>query len=306
MEKYKLAAIKSSLTPQQILNFQEIVIDKMKELEPVIRACYHKYLDHDGDALAWIVAIDGLFLLDILRGYGHVMSSWNLTRDAVLCRDVMVLENQIPVILLKEIRKNLQLNSVHDADDLELFLMLRGVEGVADVQGGRVFGQVEMGKGDKDKEGEARGEDYGRFGGEFCGSSEELNMNPTNEANEFSNQEQGRSNQTPRSYSRGGFVRGRGGNGNERGGFGKGRGRGKNHFDRNRNGEDRGCSNHMATNNNAFLDMDNTFKSHMKLTKGALVEAKGKGIIDVQTNEGNEEEGDDEMNKEEISGLDHQ
>ncbi|KAK2995976.1 hypothetical protein RJ640_001884 [Escallonia rubra] len=128
MEKYKLAAIKSSLTPQQILNFQEIVIDKMKELEPVIRACYHKYLDHDGDALAWIVAIDGLFLLDILRGFGHVQYSQrrNLTRDAVLTRDVMVLENQIPVILLKEIRKNLRLNSVHDADDLELFLMLRG------------------------------------------------------------------------------------------------------------------------------------------------------------------------------------
>ncbi|KAK3024217.1 hypothetical protein RJ639_044686 [Escallonia herrerae] len=128
MEKYKLAAIKSSLRPEQILNFQEIMIDKMKELEPVIRACYHKYLDHDGDALAWIVAIDGLFLLDILRGYGQVKYSQrkNLTRDAVLCRDVMVLENQIPVILLKEIRKNLQLNSVHDADDLELFLMLRG------------------------------------------------------------------------------------------------------------------------------------------------------------------------------------
>ncbi|KAK3024222.1 hypothetical protein RJ639_044691 [Escallonia herrerae] len=128
MEKYKLAAIKSSLRPEQILNFQELVIDKMKELEPVIRACYHKYLDHDGYALAWIVAVDGLFLLDILRGYGHVMYSQrrNLTRDAVLCRDVIVLENQIPVILLKEIRKNLQLNSMHDDDDLELFLMLRG------------------------------------------------------------------------------------------------------------------------------------------------------------------------------------
>ncbi|KAK3026559.1 hypothetical protein RJ639_041145 [Escallonia herrerae] len=54
MEKYKLATVKSSLSLEQFLNFQELVIEKLKELEPVIRACYHKYLDHDGDALAWI------------------------------------------------------------------------------------------------------------------------------------------------------------------------------------------------------------------------------------------------------------
>ncbi|KAK3026553.1 hypothetical protein RJ639_041139 [Escallonia herrerae] len=128
MEKYKLATVKSSLSLEQILNFQELVIEKLKELEPVLRACYHKYLDHDGDALAWIVAIDGLFLLDILRGYGHIEYSQrkNLKQDAVLCRDVMMLENQIPVILLKEIRNSLRFTSVHDGDDLELFLMLRG------------------------------------------------------------------------------------------------------------------------------------------------------------------------------------
>ncbi|KAK3024219.1 hypothetical protein RJ639_044688 [Escallonia herrerae] len=128
MEKYKIAAIKSFLSLEQILNFQELVIEKMKELEPVIRACYHKYLDHDGDALAWVITIDGLFLLDILRGYGHVKYSQrkNLKQDAVLCRDVTMLENQIPVILLKEIRKSLQFTSEHDVDDLELFLMLRG------------------------------------------------------------------------------------------------------------------------------------------------------------------------------------
>ncbi|KAK3004115.1 hypothetical protein RJ639_018583 [Escallonia herrerae] len=106
-----------------------------------------------------------------------------------------------------------------------------------------------------------------------------VNMNPTNEVKKFSNQEQGRSNQTPRSSFRGGFARGRGRNGNERGGFGKGRGRGrgKNHFDRNANGE---------ANKNVFLDMDSTFKSHVKLGNGALVEAKGKGTIGVQTNDG--------------------
>ncbi|KAK2997739.1 hypothetical protein RJ639_026045 [Escallonia herrerae] len=95
MERYKIAAIKSFLSLEQILNFQELVIEKLKELVPIIRACYHKYLDHDGDALAWIIAFDGLFLLDILHGYGHVKHSQrkNLKQDAVLCGDVMMLEN---------------------------------------------------------------------------------------------------------------------------------------------------------------------------------------------------------------------
>ncbi|KAK3021680.1 hypothetical protein RJ639_047104 [Escallonia herrerae] len=189
-----------------------------------------------------------------------------------------------------------------------------------------------------------------------------VNMNPTNEVNKFSNQERGRSNQTPRSSFRGVFATGRGRYRNERGGFGKGTIRGKNHFDRNSNGEgssrkchirekdnhsakdcwfkekprchdcggfghvkkdcratnnqqakcaeergdednlsyacqsimehkndvwflDSGCSKHMAADKNVFLDMDNTFKSHVKLGNGALVEAKGKGTIGVQTNE---------------------
>ncbi|KAK3000358.1 hypothetical protein RJ639_021395 [Escallonia herrerae] len=49
---------------------------------------------------------------------------------------------------------------------------------------------------------------------------------------------------------------------------------------------DSGCSNHMAGNESLFLDMDSTFKSQVKLGNGALVEAKGKGTIGVQTKEG--------------------
>ncbi|KAK3013251.1 hypothetical protein RJ639_009069 [Escallonia herrerae] len=42
---------------------------------------------------------------------------------------------------------------------------------------------------------------------------------------------------------------------------------------------DSGCSNHMAADKNVFLDMDNTFKFHVKLGNGALVEAKGKELL---------------------------
>ncbi|KAK3023450.1 hypothetical protein RJ639_042662 [Escallonia herrerae] len=49
--------------------------------------------------------------------------------------------------------------------------------------------------------------------------------------------------------------------------------------------DERNCSNHMAGNESLFLDMDSTFKSQVKLGNGALVEAKVKGTIGVQTKE---------------------
>ncbi|KAK2976178.1 hypothetical protein RJ640_012464 [Escallonia rubra] len=49
---------------------------------------------------------------------------------------------------------------------------------------------------------------------------------------------------------------------------------------------DSGCSNHMAGNESIFIHMDSTFKSQVKLGNRALIEAKGKGTIGIQTNEG--------------------
>nr|XP_027082572.1 putative UPF0481 protein At3g02645 [Coffea arabica] len=69
MERYKLAAIKEISTPEQISNFQHIVINRLKEIDPSIRACYNKFMDYDQDTLAWIIAIDGCFFLHILHSY---------------------------------------------------------------------------------------------------------------------------------------------------------------------------------------------------------------------------------------------
>ncbi|KAK3002005.1 hypothetical protein RJ639_020931 [Escallonia herrerae] len=128
MERYKVAAVKSFLNKEQVLNFQHLVIDKLKTLEPIIRACYHKYMDIDGDTLAWIIGIDGLFLLDIMSNYDTIINSEGrkLSQDALLSRDVMVLENQIPTILLKELRKTLQIVSAEKDDDDGLTSMLEG------------------------------------------------------------------------------------------------------------------------------------------------------------------------------------
>ncbi|KAM7508285.1 hypothetical protein LguiA_018738 [Lonicera macranthoides] len=126
MERYKVAAVQSFLNSRQISNFQSLLIDKLKQLAPTIRACYHKYLDLDDNTLAWIIALDGLFLLDLLHAYSDSVTGKKMTQNSILCRDIVILENQFPVILLKEIRKTLQLVVLDKNDyDLALYNMLR-------------------------------------------------------------------------------------------------------------------------------------------------------------------------------------
>ncbi|XP_019182401.1 PREDICTED: putative UPF0481 protein At3g02645 [Ipomoea nil] len=122
MERYKLAAIKQILDPSQILNFQHIVVDKLKQMDPMIRACYSRFMDLQEGTLAWIIAIDGLFLIHVLH---TLLSSYDvqggcLSGDNILTRDIILLENQIPVILLNEILNLVELSSPFD----EVFWML--------------------------------------------------------------------------------------------------------------------------------------------------------------------------------------
>ncbi|KAM7473004.1 hypothetical protein LguiA_011187 [Lonicera macranthoides] len=128
MERYKISTIRSLLNSDQILNFHDLLIEKLKEIAPTIRACYHKYLDLDDKTLAWIMAIDGLFLLHLLHNYSHSTYTYcrRLTQGSILYRDVIVLENQIPVILLKQIRRTLSHSSPNDDDDMELLSMFKG------------------------------------------------------------------------------------------------------------------------------------------------------------------------------------
>ncbi|XP_009615475.1 putative UPF0481 protein At3g02645 [Nicotiana tabacum] len=125
MERYKLAAIKEILEPAQILNFKHLLIDKLRENDLVVRACHNRFMDIDEETLAWIVAIDGLFLLNILRSsYDNVHDHQEII-DTIFTRDLMMLENQIPFFVLKQIRKFLCLSSPEDREDSELVSMFR-------------------------------------------------------------------------------------------------------------------------------------------------------------------------------------
>ncbi|KAL3535945.1 hypothetical protein ACH5RR_004406 [Cinchona calisaya] len=130
MERYKLAAIKEISTPEQTFNFEHVVINKLKEKDPYIRACYNKFMDYDQETLAWIVAIDGCFFLHVVHSYlvQDETTDRRLLDNTIITRDIMMLENQIPFILLKEIRKSLHICSTPDNqrkdEDIELISML--------------------------------------------------------------------------------------------------------------------------------------------------------------------------------------
>ncbi|XP_059639276.1 putative UPF0481 protein At3g02645 [Cornus florida] len=118
MERYKLAAAKSIQKQLHCLKFQHIV-DQLTKLEPRIRACYHMYLDIDDETLGWMMAIDASFLLQLFQIYAVKEDHKTLTRvcsrmshlfdiagrksahNAIL-RDMVMLENQIPLFLLRK------------------------------------------------------------------------------------------------------------------------------------------------------------------------------------------------------------
>ncbi|KAJ9189962.1 hypothetical protein P3X46_001205 [Hevea brasiliensis] len=139
MERYKLAAAKRTQKQLQNLKFQHIV-DHLMKLEPKIRACYHKFLDFSAETLAWMMAIDASFLLEFLQIY-PIKEGLTITRlssrmshlvdfagrksahNAIL-RDMVMLENQIPLFVLRKILE-VQFSTLELADEM-LHTMLVG------------------------------------------------------------------------------------------------------------------------------------------------------------------------------------
>ncbi|KAG5559531.1 hypothetical protein RHGRI_009156 [Rhododendron griersonianum] len=126
MERYKLAAASKLQQEFRSLEFKQLV-SGLSRLEYKVRACYHKYLDFEGETIAWIMAIDGLFLLEFLRCYNsspsittaHLVDSTGrkLAHEAVL-GDVLMLENQIPIFVLSKILSMQYPSHLEVADDL--------------------------------------------------------------------------------------------------------------------------------------------------------------------------------------------
>nr|KAJ0198193.1 hypothetical protein LSAT_V11C700360970 [Lactuca sativa] len=113
MERYKIEMVKSYWRSDQI----GFVVNKLKKMGPKIRACYHKYLDLEDDTLALMLAIDGMFLIYLLSKRLNSFAD-----NGSVFSDVMMLENQIPMIVLEEIVKSIGLSK---NDDAKLFSMMQ-------------------------------------------------------------------------------------------------------------------------------------------------------------------------------------
>ncbi|XP_057501651.1 putative UPF0481 protein At3g02645 [Actinidia eriantha] len=106
MERCKLAAASRLQKQFNSLEFKYLVA-KLNLVEQYVRACYHKYLDIEGDTLAWIMAIDGLFLLEFFStstttAYLVDSTGRKLAHGSII-GDIVMLENQIPIFVLSEI-----------------------------------------------------------------------------------------------------------------------------------------------------------------------------------------------------------
>ncbi|XP_042508161.1 putative UPF0481 protein At3g02645 [Macadamia integrifolia] len=122
MESHKVAAARRARRQFQSLKFENLV-EEMKKLMPKIRGCYNKYLDLSGETLAWMLAVDVCFLLEFLQIYAikegkiqtEVHAGKKFTNYAML-RDIVMLENQIPMFLLRKVLE-LQHSSLEAADE---------------------------------------------------------------------------------------------------------------------------------------------------------------------------------------------
>jgi len=117
MQTYKLKMAKNIHRGFGRIEFQQLV-EGLRMLVPAIRSCYQMYLIDNDTAIALVMAIDGLFLFKLLCCYGidkEALASSNILRgladhpadirlhqDGIL-RDTMMLENQIPILVLKNI-----------------------------------------------------------------------------------------------------------------------------------------------------------------------------------------------------------
>ncbi|CAN6312182.1 unnamed protein product [Urochloa humidicola] len=117
MERYKLSAAKRAQSHLPDTDFQQLV-DVFTKLEHLIRAHYHRHLNLSNEALGWMMAIDVSFLLEFLQSFSskndnqralqripsrmsHLVDpSRRTSSHSMLLRDIVMLENQIPLFLL--------------------------------------------------------------------------------------------------------------------------------------------------------------------------------------------------------------
>ncbi|CAL5044240.1 unnamed protein product [Urochloa decumbens] len=132
MERYKLAAARRAQKRLAAGLKLEALVEQFKRLERRVRAHYHRYLDFNGETLAWMMLVDGAFLLEFLQIYAAAADDGEVaacrgdgggkalrrvpsrmahlvdfagrkSAHGLILRDMLMLENQVPLFLLRRI-----------------------------------------------------------------------------------------------------------------------------------------------------------------------------------------------------------
>ncbi|OEL36786.1 putative UPF0481 protein [Dichanthelium oligosanthes] len=128
MERYKLAAARRAQKRLCAGLKLDGLVQQFARLERRVRAYYHRYLDFSGETLAWMMIVDGAFLLEFLQIYAaaaeaadegagggralrrvssrmqHLVDfAGRKSAHNLILRDMLMLENQVPLFILRKI-----------------------------------------------------------------------------------------------------------------------------------------------------------------------------------------------------------
>ncbi|KAL6606092.1 hypothetical protein ACP70R_041745 [Stipagrostis hirtigluma subsp. patula] len=124
MERYKLAAARRAQKRLRGGAKLDTLVEQFARMERKVRAYYHRFLDFSGETLSWMMVVDGAFLLEFLQIYAVAAGNGDGGRPlrrvssrmahlvdfagrksaySLILRDMLMLENQVPLFLLRRI-----------------------------------------------------------------------------------------------------------------------------------------------------------------------------------------------------------
>ncbi|KAL3633102.1 hypothetical protein CASFOL_026086 [Castilleja foliolosa] len=135
MERYKVAAAKRNQRELQNIKLHDIV-DHLIKFELRVRASYHRPVGFGPEALAWMMAVDACFLFEFFQVCGVkkgkvltktpsrlIALSGNKTAHNAILRDIVMLENQIPMFVIRMLLE-FQFSSLDLADQLLVDMLI--------------------------------------------------------------------------------------------------------------------------------------------------------------------------------------
>ncbi|XP_076935946.1 putative UPF0481 protein At3g02645 [Bidens hawaiensis] len=117
-EQLKLTTSKTFLEPCNVTpEFHKTLHNKLTELVPQVRCCYDLYFNTSDECLSWVFVVDAIFLLDVILK----VSMGGLFEHL---EDIIMVENQIPLVILSQLINTIKQHSNEEFDDLDLAHLL--------------------------------------------------------------------------------------------------------------------------------------------------------------------------------------